>query len=76
MNEMYRLTLTPEAFALALMRSKPWAGRFAVRRSDNKWDVMVTVPTMEAIKTKAQPGENFSDTVVRVLKVKQHEGSS
>jgi hypothetical protein len=68
MSAMYRLTLTPEAFALALMHSKPMAGRFAVRRPDNKWDVMITLVTQENIKAKAKPGENFSDTVVRTIK--------
>lgn len=65
---MYRLTLTAEAFALALLRSKPLAGRIAQRRADNKWDVMVTETTFRDLLTKAQPEENLSDTVMRLLK--------
>jgi hypothetical protein len=70
MSAMYRLTLTPEAFALALLHSKPMAGRMAVRRPDNRWDVMITVVTFESIKKFALPDENYSDTVVRAIKEK------
>lgn len=71
MTPMFRLTLTAEAFASALLRSKPMAGRMAVRRPDNKWDVMVTEITFNDIRKAAKPGENFSDTVVRLIKQKE-----
>ncbi len=66
--EAYRLTLTAEAFALALLRSKPLAGRAAVRRPDNKWDVMVTTVTADDLRKQAKPKENLSDAVVRLLR--------
>ncbi len=68
MSAMYRLTLTPEAFALALLRSKPLAGRMAVRRPDNNWDVMVTTVTYDDLRKQAKLKENLSDAVVRLLK--------
>lgn len=66
--KMYRLTLTAEAFALALLHSKPLAGRMAARRADNKWDVMITEITYGDLCKQAKPKENLSDTVVRLLK--------
>ena len=65
--DMYRLTLAPEAFALALTRSKPVAGRMASLRPDGKWDVAVTAATADQLKQQAAPGENLSDTVMRIL---------
>ena len=66
---MYRLTLSAEVFAMALLHSKPMAGRMATRRPDNKWDVFVTEITFNDIRKAAKPKEDLSNTVQRLLKV-------
>lgn len=70
MNGLYRLTLSAEAFALAVQRSKPVAGLVAFARTDGKWDVGVKMSTADTLKQQAEPGENLSDTVLRLLKEK------
>lgn len=63
----YRLTLTSEAFALAVAKSKTMAGVAAYARCDGRWDVLVTQATASLLKEMAQPGENLSDIVVKIL---------
>lgn len=65
---MYRLTLTAEAFALALQYAENFAGKAAFLRPDGKWDVAVTTAAMKTLQAYAAPKENFSDTVVRIYK--------
>lgn len=64
---LYRLTLSPEAFTLAIAKKSPIAGKFAAHRADGKWDVGVTLATADQLKQVANAGENLSDTVVRLL---------
>lgn len=65
---MYRLTLTAEAFALAVLKSKPIAGVAAASRPDGKWDVIVSMATANQLRQQGEPKENLSDVVVRLLK--------
>ena len=65
---LFRLTLSAEAFALALTKSKPLAGKVAYSRPDGKWDVGVTPATADQLHQMAEPKENLSDTVLRILK--------
>jgi hypothetical protein len=65
---LYRLTLTAEAFALAVLRSKPIAGVQAVARCDGKWDVMVSTATADQLNQNRLEGEHLTDVVVRLLK--------
>jgi hypothetical protein len=64
----YRLTLSAEAFALAIVRSKPIAGALAPHRLDGKWDVMVSPATADLLNQQRLEGESRSDVVVRLLK--------
>ncbi len=64
---LYRLTLSPEAFALAITRKSPAAGKCAFLRPDGKWDTMVTIACADLLKQVANEGENLSDTVIRTL---------
>lgn len=65
---LYRLTLTSEAYALALSRSKPIAGFMALARKDGRWDVMVSTATADQLNQHREPGEHLTDVVVRLLK--------
>jgi hypothetical protein len=67
---LYRLTLTAEAFALAVAKSKPIAGIMAFARKDGKWDVMVSPATADQLEQLKQDGEHKWDVVVRLLKDK------
>jgi hypothetical protein len=62
-----RLTLSSEAFSLAVGKKSKWAGFVANLRTDGKWDVCVLNSTMSLLKQIADPGENLSDTIVRIL---------
>lgn len=72
MKGLYRLTLAPEAFALAVQKSNAISGLCAFKRVDGKWDVGVTPATADLLKQEAEPGENLSNTVLRILKEKAH----
>jgi hypothetical protein len=65
---LYRLTLTAEAFVLAVQRSKPIAGVSAVARVDGGWDVMVTMATADQLNQHRLEGEHLTDVVVRLLR--------
>ena len=67
---LYRLTLTAEAFALAVAKSKPVAGCMAFHRTDGKWDVMVTTAVADQLNQLKEEGEHKWDVVVRLLKEK------
>lgn len=64
---LFRLTLSPQAFALALSKNSPWAGFAANKRKDGKWDVCIRIASANLLKQIALPKENLSDTVVRHL---------
>jgi len=66
-TSLFRLTLSVEAFALALAKSKPLAGKVAYARPDGKWDVGVSPSAADQLMQMATPGENLSNTVVRLL---------
>jgi hypothetical protein len=40
---------------------------FAVCKPTGKWNVAITMSTKEQIETAALPGENWSDTVKRMV---------
>lgn len=63
----YRLTLSPEAFALAVGKKSPLAGEVAFRRPDGKWNVAISMAIAEQLVESALPKENLSDTVIRTL---------
>lgn len=65
---LYRLTLTAEAFALALQHSKPIAGVQALTRADGKWDTFVSLATADQLNQHRLEGEHLTDVVVRLLK--------
>lgn len=66
---LYRLTLTAEAFALAVTYSEgAIAGYAAYPRKDGKWDVMVHPAIAEELDKQKQGDEHKWDVVVRVLK--------
>lgn len=65
---LYRLTLTAEAFALAVAKSAPIAGFMAFARFDGKWDVMVSTATADTLNQQRLRGEHLTDVVVRLLK--------
>lgn len=62
----YPLTLTPEVFALVVAQPI-FKTRFAVCKPNGKWNVAITMSTKEQIETAALPGENWSDTVKRMV---------
>lgn len=62
----YPLTLTAQVFALVV--AKPiFKTPFAVCKPNGKWNVAITMSTKEQIETAALPGENWSDTVKRMV---------
>ena len=63
----YRLTLTAEAFSLAIAKSKPISGFMALPRLDGKWDVMVSPAVADTLKQQRQEGEHLTDVVSRIL---------
>lgn len=69
---LFRLTLTPEAFALVAERIKgPISPKLAIRRGDGKWDVGISMSMADQLMTAAFKGENLSDTVLRVMSVQK-----
>jgi hypothetical protein len=64
---LFRLTLSVEAFTLALAKSKPLAGKVAYSRPDGRWDVGISVSAADQLMQMAEPKENLSDTVIRLL---------
>jgi hypothetical protein len=64
---LFRLTLSAEAFVLAITKSKPLAGKAASARPDGKWDVFISVSAADQLMQMSEPKENLSDTVVRIL---------
>jgi hypothetical protein len=63
----FRLTLTAQALSLAIQKNSKWAGIAANLRTDGKWDTLVPMSSMSLLKQLAEPNENLSDTVVRIL---------
>lgn len=63
----FALSLTPEVFASVVV--KPiFKMAFAVYKADgNTWRVAITMSTKDQIETQALPGENWSDTVKRMV---------
>lgn len=73
----YRLTLSKEAITLAVARkARPILGVAKRLRTDGKVDVAVKMSTVNLLKQLAMPGENLSDTVIRVLKKGQSQCGS
>lgn len=68
---LFRLTLTAKAFALAKAHSKPLSGVAVVPRKDGKVDVAITLATANTLFQMAEPKENLSDTVIRLLSKKE-----
>ncbi len=67
-SSVYRLTLSAEAFALAVLNSGEIAGYTAVSRCDGQWDVMVKPGVAEQLNAQRQKGEHLTDVVERTLK--------
>ena len=67
----YRLTLTAQAFTLAIAKSKPIAGYMAYARIDGQWDVMVSLATANQLQQQRLDGEHLTDVVERLLKEKE-----
>lgn len=66
---VYRLTLSREAIGLAVTRNAaPILGVAKAIRPDGKVDVAIKAATANLLKQLATPGENLSDTVIRILK--------
>jgi hypothetical protein len=63
----YRLTLSAEAFALAVGKKSPLAGEMAFHRPDGRWDIAISMAIAEQLVESALPKENLSDTVIRTL---------
>ena len=66
-GNMYRLTLSAEAFALAVLNSGDIAGFHAVSRLDGQWDVMVATETAKKLQAQRQDGEHLTNVVERTL---------
>lgn len=64
----YRLTLSANAFALAVLKSKPISGYVAYPRIDGQWDIMVSPATADQLQQQRLDGEHLSDVVERLLK--------
>lgn len=65
---VYRLTLSREAVALAVARkARPILGVAKRVREDGGVDVAIRTSTANLLKQLAMPGENLSDTVIRIL---------
>jgi hypothetical protein len=68
--EQYRLTLKPNAvhaFAQLMASQKPPRVGIGVSRPDGKYDVGISHALFDQLMTHSLPGENLSDTVVRVM---------
>lgn len=63
---MYRLTLTAETFA-AVVKDGTIKVKIALMRIDGKWDIGISMTAKDQIETAALPGENWSDTVKRMV---------
>lgn len=62
-----RLTLTKEATKVfSKVVQCPTAGWLCVRRSYGKYDLPVSQSLYDQMQTAALPGENFSDTLLRL----------
>jgi len=66
----YRLTLSEEAVRIAVARkARPILGIALCIRPEGKIDVAIKASTANLLKQLADPpGENLSDTVIRILK--------
>ena len=75
-NCILRLTLSATAYQLAIARNaKPIVGfAAATKRPDGKIDVPVRAHAMNLLRQLAEPGENLSDTLIRVLSASKKEG--
>lgn len=67
---LYRLTLTAEAFALAVSKNSIYAGVMALKRKDGRWDAMVPMVAAGFLIQLREEGEHLTDVVVRHLTVK------
>ena len=67
-KEFYRLTLSAEAFALAVLNSGTISGYVAYSRLDGQWDVMVSPKTADDLNKQRKDGEHLTDVVERTLK--------
>ena len=65
---VYRLTLSAEAFALAVLNSGTISGYQALARMDGQWDVMVAPETAKELQAQRKDGEHLTDVVERILK--------
>jgi len=65
---MYRLTLSPEAFAMAILNSGTISGYVAYSRLDGQWDVMVAPDTAAELNKQRKDGEHLTNVVERILK--------
>ncbi len=65
---MYRLTLSAEAFALAVLNSGEISGFVAYPRLDGQWDVMVKPEVAADLNKQRKDGEHLTDVVERILK--------
>jgi hypothetical protein len=64
----YRLTLSQKAMTAAVVRqSSPLIGCPTLRRPDGKFEVAIRPAVANLLKQLAEPGENLSDTVIRIL---------
>lgn len=63
---IYRLTLTAEVFALVVGTGK-LKPRIAMLRPDGKWNVGILMSVVDLITTEALPGENWNETVKRMV---------
>lgn len=70
---LYRLTLTKEALAAAVLGHSKSLFRptMAIIRPDGRIDVGITHGLLDQLQTAALPKENLSDTVLRIMAPKQ-----
>lgn len=61
-----RLTLAEEVLQRVRCTMGPINIRAGVKRTDGKWDVLVSYSTFDQLQTIAKPGENLSDVVKRL----------
>jgi hypothetical protein len=66
MKAMYRLTLEHKSFERLIFDRPGWV-KAAIQRHDKKFDVAISTSLADQLKTAALPGENLSDTVLRVV---------
>ena len=63
---LFRLTLAADVFSLVVAKDALNI-HLAAKRADGRWDVMVNVSIVDMIQSAALPGENWSDTVQRMV---------